>query len=371
MSDKINLKELEVMIANIVKEIGVNDVFTEEMNKKIQEKIKNKVNSERIEIVQEEEEDKNTNLPSTDTGEEEISDHKLSSEMPNLNAVPEDAKVMINPELANQVSNTDMEPDPQLPSFIEKAEPGQIFVFDNNELSFGGENLANRPFRLLSNPDQKKSIHQMWMDEGKIRADVYMVKFEKLGQMIFNPFNGSAKLEEKRFNPELNNIAQPFNENPHEPIINSEDNIKSITPETNRPANEIEENELETKVYDIITKFLKGSTIHAATGPVGINIPAITAGQIENPEPEDEDTLSALKKEEPIMENTFKMIDLINGEFEKIDTPKELIESLRGNSNSAKLIAKNDEVQTWIIENKKYHLPVNIISNRKCYIKTI
>lgn len=384
MSEKINIKELESMVANIVNELGISEVFNEEMNKQIQEKIKHQISGDK-EIVKEDEAG-----AEDDTEIDGLETDDLGSDMPNLSAIPADAQIIARrlpgdkddngmpipaimppPHIEAAALTTEPIAEPQLPSFIEKAEPAQVFVFDQNELSLGGENMANKTFRLMSNPDEKKSMHEMWIEEGKIRADVYIVKFEKLGEIKFNPFNTTARLEEKKFDPDLNNIAQPFNENPFEPQVDT----SSL--ETQDPAQTVEtplvaDNELEAKIYDIVTKMIKGMTVHSATGPVGVNIDAISAGQIKNPEPAPTDTLGAIMS--PVMENSLKMNDLIkDSEFMKVNTPEELIEGINGKSSKAKLINKNDEVQSWLLEGQTFHLPATIISARKCYIskKTI
>ncbi len=366
MSEKINIKELEAIVSNIVNELGVSEVFNEEMNKQIQEKIRSKISGEK-DVMQEDETD-DLNIDTDEQGISIPTVDSVPSEMPDLSTLPTGSQVVaptINtPEV---VSTPEISiPEPQLPSFIEKAEPAKVFVFDYNELSLGGENMANRSFRLMSDPDIKKSMHDMWIEDGKIRAEVYVVKFEKLGEIKFNPFNTTANLEEKKFDPTLNNIAQPFNENPYEPKVEDE----SI-PVVNPTIAFVADNELESKIYDIITKMIKGSTIYTNTGPVGINIDAISKGQVKNSTPEPTDTLKAInnQKEVPIMEEILKMNDLVkDSEFSKINTPEELIEGIKGKPSKATLLSKNEEVQTWVFENKTYYLPANIISARKCYI---
>jgi len=85
--------------------------------------------------------------------------------------------------------------EPKLPDFIEKAEPEKIFIFKENELSVGGETLRTMPYHLCDNPDEKMSMEDMWLQKGKIRAEVYQVEFKKIGEMVFRPNDGICKFE--------------------------------------------------------------------------------------------------------------------------------------------------------------------------------
>lgn len=85
--------------------------------------------------------------------------------------------------------------EPKLPEFIEKAEPEKIFIFKENELSVGGETLRTMPYHLCDNPDEKMSMEDMWLQKGKIRAEVYQVEFKKIGEIVFRPNDGICKFE--------------------------------------------------------------------------------------------------------------------------------------------------------------------------------
>lgn len=369
MTDKINIKELEVMVANLIKEMGLNEMFTEEMNNNLKEKIKNKINSKKEKVMQEEEGTDEPGSPLTNPITVPMQATTVpAAELPSQNQTP----------ITTAVGNSDTDENnykPQLPSSIEKVEPEKVFIFDYNELSLGGENLSHKTFRLLDDPDKRKTMQEIWMEDAKIRAEVYVAKFEKIGDIIFDPFNGTSKLEEKRFDPDLNNIAQPFNENPNMPgqteksvqLEPLEKNIDQPKEEQNAPV--IPVSELETKIYDILSRFVKGMANGA--GPVGLNIPAISAGQIKEPKSAPSDTLSAiLSDEKPIFEGELKMLDLIKdeGNFIKIETPDQLKESIKGKNNLGILLNKNDQVQSWKFEGKIYHLPAKIISLNKCYV---
>lgn len=82
---------------------------------------------------------------------------------------------------------------PQLPEAITKSDPAQIFVYDMNELNMGAESMTQNPYHLRNNPDQKKTMQQIWLEEGKVRAEVFGVEFKKIGELVFDPFQGVCK----------------------------------------------------------------------------------------------------------------------------------------------------------------------------------
>ncbi len=88
---------------------------------------------------------------------------------------------------------------PQIPAILEGIGNEKLFVFDENEISLGAEALSTTPFRLMSNPDDKRSMIELWATEGKKGADLYIVKFEKSGEIVFNPFEGTATFTKKPF----------------------------------------------------------------------------------------------------------------------------------------------------------------------------
>ena len=99
---------------------------------------------------------------------------------------------------------------PQVPAVLEGIGNEQLFVFDDNDLSLGAEALSKTPFRLMSNPDDKRSMIELWKGEGKKGADMYLVKFEKVGEIVFNPFEGTATYTKKPFEDGENPLNVPI-----------------------------------------------------------------------------------------------------------------------------------------------------------------
>ena len=51
--------------------------------------------------------------------------------------------------------------------------------------------------RLMDDPDVKKSMHDLWIQEGKTKAKVFVAKFEEMGEIDFNYADGTSKFTEK------------------------------------------------------------------------------------------------------------------------------------------------------------------------------
>lgn len=274
MAEKILRSEIQTMIANEIKNIGLSEVLDEETIKKIEEMIVN--SSKKVKELQEQEQE--------------------AIEVTNQTFVPEPEKTLTQPIQNNDISiskTNETDYVPQLPSFVQKMEPEKFFIFSDQELSHGVESLTNAKFRLVNNPDQKTCIKEVWLSEGKTKAEVFMVEFNKIGELTFDPFNGTTKFVE------MKNFEK---ENPFQPKM-------------------------------------------------------------------------AVNSNEPIFEyrkadNGLKMKEIVtSAKYFKINTPEDLKESIRGNSNKAILMEKNSEVQIWKLDEKEYYLPSEIISLNKCYIK--
>lgn len=126
---------------------------------------------------------------------------------------------------------------PELPSFIQKAEPEKIFIFNTNELSLGSESLMRQPYHLVNNPTEQKSLHDLWLEQGKTRAEVYQVEFKRIGDMEFRPLEGICKFE--HMTPQIptdipqddrDSVAQAIlSQEPTEPMEDAIDPIRDVT----------------------------------------------------------------------------------------------------------------------------------------------
>lgn len=128
---------------------------------------------------------------------------------------------------------------PQIPAILENIGNEKLFVFSDNELSLGAEALSKTPFRLMSNPDEKRSMVELWATEGKRNATIYEVKFEKIGELIFDPFEGTSNYVKKSIedgeNPNNINLdgltpeEAYASQEPKEPMIDSIEPQKDLT----------------------------------------------------------------------------------------------------------------------------------------------
>ncbi len=157
---------------------------------------------------------------------------------------------------------------PALPSFIEKADPGKLFIYDRNELSAGSESLTQIPFRMIGSPDEKKSMQQLWIEEGKTKAEVFAVEFKKIGEMKFDVFNGVCKFEEMTQplpsdlpQSETDAVQQALDSQyPVDPMIDSTEPVMNVTmPMTNDMGlNAIDvQKAVQDKVEDIIKAYFQ------------------------------------------------------------------------------------------------------------------
>lgn len=305
--DKITKEQVSALIAKELKEMELNGAFNEETLNQIQEKVSNRL------------QDNGSIL------EEEVV-YDQENEPTNTN---------------NSIPVVTKKYEPELPSFLDKIEPAKFIIFNMNEVSLGGEQLSNKPFRLFSDPDLKKSIHDAWKEEGKQKAEIYIAKFEKIGSVDFDYRNGTSYFTEKRFeNPEIPSVPV-YQENPYASIPKPEE-IENIPTETS-PIN------LEEKVKEYIENILRRHF----------------SGSSHETEVEEDETIE--KPESSDLK--YRDIVMNENEFIKVDTPKSLIESIESGKGNAKLISKNNEVQTWVLEGIEYYLPIEIMSNKKCHTR--
>lgn len=136
---------------------------------------------------------------------------------------------------------------PQVPEVLAHVGNAELFVFNEGELSVGAEGLSHALFRVKDNPDTKTTIEQVWKLEGKKAADIYLVKFEKLGELIFNPFEGTSKFEHKPYDDGQMPPSVPFggltpeqalkSQEAVTPMLDSQDPVTDVTLSADAPMN--------------------------------------------------------------------------------------------------------------------------------------
>lgn len=420
MSDKLsNIKEqISALVAKEIREMDLNNVLDEETIQKIKEKTKERVNSDSSqeedderEIMENDDEEEKSEEEEGEGSEEKLKGG-LADNMPDedfdydklLKGIEmemkhhtnnfQKAKEIVKDNLVedphyydedesenegeenlegnedeggeeNLDQTTEDEEDyPQLPNFIHKIEPAEVLVFNQNELSHGGENLANLPLRTVEDPDCKKSLHDFWVEEAKKKADVYLAKFEKIGQLEFDHRNGTAQFKENRIEDvDTSKSGEHYQGNPY---------TEEPQPQLDDGSEETEERgiesyiknsvDLENKVKEYIENILKD---YFSGSQEDENYIAEEKNQ------KIEEKQSYPQEKSHIQENNIKMQDIAKNEnqYKKIDTPQKLKESIKNGGGEAELISKGDSVQEWMLEGKRYFFPTQIISYNKCYIQ--
>jgi hypothetical protein len=377
MAEKINIDELKVMIANQIKNENLHEVLDganiEEIARNILSKHKRDDAVNAIPDVIPE----NTEAPAMATS-------AVSMPKPEEDAVP--TARYFNPgnglddfgtgttnspnQIDQSTSGNIPSYEPALPSFMDKIEPAKVIVFDMNELSEGGENLSHKPLRTFENPDVKKSMNDLWIDEGKRKADVYIVKLEKIGCLDFNYANGTTRFDEKRFDPDFA-VQATYRENPYA----ADNAMKSVEAQSNVMNQISTAVDLEGVVKNIVMDLIKkgittdlpqesyGYDKSQAVKPMEESVPGYAArGMFKSGG--DIDEINDVADYFDL--NMAKLVD-DNGSFMKAELPESLKEHI-GSGDREFLKNENQEVEEWHFDGTSYFLPKNRISKNKGYV---
>jgi hypothetical protein len=156
---------------------------------------------------------------------------------------------------------------PEMPVDMEDKGCEQLFIFDENQISVGSEKLSNTEFNKKNNPEEKTTIKDLWLNDGKKEVELYKVKFEKIGCIKFNPFEGISTFEEK--SSESENVNSPLDLEAQKKAI--EDNSNHIDNEDIRIVDLDGESEIEITnmkdsiepVKDVSNPLIKTSDINS------------------------------------------------------------------------------------------------------------
>jgi hypothetical protein len=349
MPEKINIDELKALVANEIKNEGFHDVLDDTSIEKIVNNILDKQKKENMvnsipDILPEQtqpQQETQTNNMTPETNTPQPIDQSTSGNIPAYT--------------------------PDLPSFLDKIEPGKVIVYDMNEISHGGENLSYAPLRTYENPDVKKSMHDLWVEEGKRRAEVFMVKLEKIGEIEFNYTNGTSQFINNRLDPNFQSLAK-YKENPY-----AVQDAAAKVEDMNRPTlmSQIStavdlERVVKDIVMDIIRKGMMGEqATHESYG----------YDTTQAVKPMEETVVGFTSKNafahEGELHNQFNINMAIlvddNGKYTKAELPLSLKEHI-GLGKRDYLKNENSEVEEWGYEGVSYFLPKNRISKNKGYI---
>lgn len=346
----VNQDEINALLAAEIRKVGLNDaikldIVKDKVMKKIQE-MQGMNEMENPAVAQ-----GPTTFPNPEEDEEQF---KIAPDVVPPTEVPN-----VGMEAGTQPLNVAIEPKmaiiPEVPDFLKEVEPGKIFVYDFNELSVGGENLSNKPFKTMEDPNVNKSMQQMWSEKGITKAEVYQTKFEKIGDIIFDYKSGMSQFIERSAEPDIN-IQQQYKQNPY--AANPEKELEIY----------LKQNvDIDQKVNDVIANIVKDYFL--TNSERAVNTADSNQFQAQGPYTNVNDgTNSHAEGINTFREGEVSMKDLVRN-FQKVDTPSELLETIRGKSKSAKLVHEGKEVKKWVLGDKEYYLPADAMSLRMCYVK--
>lgn len=368
MSKQINIEELKTLIANGIRQENLNDALPEDAIERIKEKIlafKAREAAKEIPSVVSEIE-----IPEIAAGGNGEGDFPNENEIMPQNASGNTEAIFVDAgSVPTEVTFTPtMGYTPELPEMLKTAEPSELFVFQYNDVGESGENLSYKPLRLMDDPDVKKSMNDLWLEQGKTKAKVYVAKFEEMGEITFNYANGTSSFVEKSSLPDYAGGPE-YKENPYAaPSLPQIDSTTQGELETYIKSSV----DLEKVVHDIVMGIVKDSLLTntekaynsapnyslGAVEPTNPNIPTNEQGQYINEDTNDEE-----------IELVITMREIVEGvNFEKVLLPKELNEKINSGDNSM-LIRENKEIQEWRWKNDIYYIPKERISKTRGYIK--
>lgn len=361
MSTQMNLEELKALIANGIREQNLHEVLPEDAIERIKERILSKRDK-----------DSEKEIPNV-VSELNMVGGEIS--MPDENQIIASQEQMGGTgdtqsgffiDAGSAPTDTALEPEmgytPELPEMLKKAAPAELFVFQYNDIGESGENLSYKPMRLMDDPDVKKSMQDLWIQEGKTKAKVYVAKFEEIGEISFNYGNGTSSFVERSSLPDYAGGPE-YKENPYAaPSLPQIDATTQKELETYIKSSV----DLQKVVNDIVMNILKTSLMTPSeleqsgqSYPLGVvvpdnqNIPTNEQGQYINEE----------------KEFVITMKDIAEGEdYEKVTLPEDLNEKIKSGDKSM-LSRENDSMQEWMFEGKTYFTPVDRLSKTKGYIK--
>lgn len=370
---RMNIEELKTLIANSIREENLQGSLPEDAVERIKERILNKrdeKDSNKIpEIVSE------LDIPVVQNNTEDRlfpDEEEAAQAYPSADATHEVAVVEPGAYQSEQPSEPKMGFTPEIPEPLKKAAPAELFVFQYNDIGESGENLSYKPMRLMDDPDVKKSMHDLWLDEAKTRAKVFVAKFEEIGEIEYNYADGTSKFVEKSSTPDYEG-GPSYKENPYAaeslPQIDepTQDNLETYIKSSV---------DLEKVVHDIVMKVIKDSLLTNSERAVNEDI--YDSG--ENKENNGYSVAQAVKPMEESTEsddqitftNEGHKLDvetLVKSEnFERVTLPKKLNESINSGDRSM-LKSEGNGVQLWEFEGSYYYTQEGRISKDKGYIQ--
>jgi hypothetical protein len=278
MKKRISIDEIENMIKNKLKQDGVLEMISQEKISEIKGKIKDILDNHK-KLDEQESQQPTSNIGQTVQTQNPNVTVKTTEDPEKTEIIKKETELEIREkeliqkefELEEKQKQIDKKEEelkytPEIPQILKSIEPGEIILFDTNELSLGYENLSNRDFRLKSNPDEKKSIKDLWLLSAITKTNVYVVELKKLGTLNFDPYEGTTTFENLKNSEDFIDHDQNLEQSdavesavksqyPKEEMLDSVEPIKDVSmPIMNQ--NDIEKEKFETNFKDVITKIV-------------------------------------------------------------------------------------------------------------------
>jgi hypothetical protein len=148
---------------------------------------------------------------------------------------------------------------PVIPEKIQDMGAEKLFVFDENMLSAGAEKLSKTEMNLVERPEEKTTMHDLWLNDGKKDAEVYIVKFEKVGNIIFDPFEGVSEFHSNITEEEPEETS--YEESKEEMQGNMKDSIEPVKDVTQPMTNDMgltvnNQEELDSRIEEIVKRYM-------------------------------------------------------------------------------------------------------------------
>jgi hypothetical protein len=196
MSKKINIEDLKKAVVDEARKEGLESILDSASIDRIAEQIKNIMFSEKVKYkdggveILPEIQGAASSFPYQETIVEPAQPQQ------DVRSVVQQQPIVTQPQ---QPIVTQQQPKvyvPEIPSSLKNAEPFKLVVNSESDLMDSGENLARKLMRTYDDLDVRKSMMDLWRDEAKLKAEVYIIKYEKAGEIEFNYMNGTAKFTE-------------------------------------------------------------------------------------------------------------------------------------------------------------------------------
>lgn len=215
---RISDEQLGTIIADQIRARGLNGVFDDATMATIKERLKTEYKRMRAAPVEAILPEGDANPPAVSTTNTfPYEDDQLAQP-----SVQPDAGIDVAPALEAGAEPTDQAYPPkvftpELPQVLKDVEPAKLVVMELNDIIENGENLSNKPFRSMDNIDMKMSMMDAWKNEGRTKAEIYLIKYEKAGEMTFDYASGTAVFVPASSSDAVT-VDPEFKENPYKEV---------------------------------------------------------------------------------------------------------------------------------------------------------